>query len=225
MTATPALPHHAGAPATWQRRRSIGAVAPSCARPAPLDLSRPAVDVAPTLLGATLWHGPVGVVITEVEAYMGVEDPASHAHRGPTPRSRVMFGPPGHLYVYLSYGIHHCLNIVCSPSGTASAVLVRAGRVVDGLEVARSRRGSGARPQPDAALARGPGNLGRALGAELSDSGRRLTISEGPGDDWVLRPGRPHAPVAQGPRIGISRHVEAPWRFWIDGDPTVSHPR
>lgn len=110
-----------------------------------IDLSAPATDVAPLLLGATIWHGPVAVRLTEVEAYMGLDDPASHAFRGPTPRARVMFGPPSHVYVYLSYGMHRCVNLVCSPDGVASAVLLRGGRVVAGEDDARLRRGGSPR--------------------------------------------------------------------------------
>ena len=106
-----------------------------------IDLSAPATDVAPLLLGATIWHGPVAVRLTEVEAYTGLDDPASHAFRGPTPRARVMFGPPSHVYVYLSYGMHRCVNLVCSPDGVASAVLLRGGRVIAGEDDARLRRG------------------------------------------------------------------------------------
>ncbi len=97
-----------------------------------IDLSAPAIEVAPLLLGATIWRGPVGIRLTEVEAYMGLDDPASHAFRGPTPRARVMFGPPSHIYVYLSYGMHRCVNLVCSPDGEASAVLLRGGQVIAG---------------------------------------------------------------------------------------------
>ena len=118
-----------------------------------IDLSAPATDVAPLLLGATIWHGPVAVRLTEVEAYTGLDDPASHAFRGPTPRARVMFGPPSHVYVYLSYGMHRCVNLVCSPDGVASAVLLRGGRVIAGEEDARLRRGG----VPENRLACGPG--------------------------------------------------------------------
>ena len=108
------------------------------------DLSRQVNEVAPTLLGAVLRHGEVAVRLTEVEAYEGANDPASHAFRGRTPRNAVMFGPPGHLYIYFSYGIHWNANVVCGPDGAASGVLLRAGEVIDGVEVARSRRGRSA---------------------------------------------------------------------------------
>ena len=107
-------------------------------------LAAPVLDVAPRLLNAVLRHGDVAVRLTEVEAYDGADDPGSHAFRGRTPRNAVMFGPPGHLYCYFTYGMHVCCNVVCGPEGTASALLVRAGDVVDGIEVARSRR----RPRP-----------------------------------------------------------------------------
>ena len=108
-------------------------------------LSGPVLEAAPRLLGAVLRHEGVAVRITEVEAYDGAHDPGSHAYRGPTRRNQVMFGPPGHLYTYFTYGMHHCANVVCGPEGRASAVLLRAGEIVDGLELARSRRGSSSR--------------------------------------------------------------------------------
>lgn len=188
-----------------------------------IDLSRPALEVAPLLLGAVLWHGrgadAVGVRLTEVEAYMGPDDPASHAFRGPTPRAAVMFGPPAHLYVYLSYGIHHCINIVCSPDGRASAVLLRAGEVVAGLPAARARRGEGV---PQRRLASGPGNLGQALGAELSDSGAALALADDGISPWRLQAADAPVRAAASSRIGISRNSDKPWRFTIPGDPSVS---
>lgn len=208
-----------------------------------IDLSRPAVEVAPLLLGATIWHGSVGIRLTEVEAYMGTDDAASHAHRGPTPRAGVMFGPPGHVYVYLSYGMHRCVNLVCSPEGTASAVLLRAGRVVAGIDEVRRRRTTGrarpragATPAPtriaDARLASGPGNLGQALGAQVEESGAPVLLTT-PGwsaqvdDDlqWALEPASHALPAQQGPRVGISRNSEVPWRWWLPDEPTVSGRR
>ena len=124
-------------------------------------LAGPVLDVAPRLLGSVLRHGEVACRITEVEAYDGARDPGSHAYRGQTARNAVMFGPPGHLYVYFTYGMHYCCNVVCGPPGSASAVLLRAGEVVDGLDLARSRR-TPARSDRD--LARGPANLCQTLG-------------------------------------------------------------
>ena len=138
-----------------------GAVA---ARRVSWDLAAPVEQVAPELLGAVLRHGEVAVRLTEVEAYDGANDPASHAFRGRTPRNAVMFGPPGHLYVYFSYGMHWAANIICGPDGVASGVLLRAGEVIDGVEVARSRRGRAT----DRDLARGPGRLTQALGIRTS---------------------------------------------------------
>ncbi|MGK2310190.1 DNA-3-methyladenine glycosylase [Cutibacterium sp. V947] len=189
-----------------------------------IDLSAPATDVAPSLLGATIWHGPVGVRLTEVEAYMGLDDPASHAFRGPTPRARVMFGPPSHVYVYLSYGIHRCVNLVCSPDGVASAVLLRGGRVVAGENDARLRRGG----VPENRLACGPGNMGSALGATLDESGDPVELISPVATStsgWRLQPADHAVEFRQGPRVGISRNVNAPWRWWIPRDPTVSGPR
>ena len=184
-------------------------------------LSRPALEVAPDLLGWTLSHttedGTVTVVLTEVEAYLGEDDPASHAYRGPTPRNQVMFGEAGHLYTYLSYGMHWCCNVVTGPVGQASAVLLRAGRVVEGVELARARRGGRV---PDRALARGPGCLAQALGLRRDHNGADLV--DGP--DVQLRPGVrvPASAIARGPRVGVSVAYEEPWRFWIAGEASVS---
>jgi DNA-3-methyladenine glycosylase len=162
----------------------------------------------------------VTVRLSEVEAYRGETDPGSHAFRGPTPRTRIMFGRPGTLYVYFSYGMHVCANIVTSPVGEASAILVRAGEVVDGLELARSRRPTSRR---DADLARGPARLCQALGITLADNGDDLET----GEIRLEIPDAASTPVefAQGPRTGVSGpggSDEYPWRFWIPGDPTVS---
>jgi DNA-3-methyladenine glycosylase len=187
----------------------------------PSVLSRPALDVAPRLLGWTLSstssHGTVTVLITEVEAYMGSDDPASHAHRGPTLRNEVMFGEAGHLYTYLSYGIHWCANVVTGAPGQASAVLMRAGRVIDGVELARDRRGE---RTPDRSLARGPGCLGQALGLSRGHNGLNLCD----GGAVRLTPGRPVEPsqIASGPRVGVRLAHDDPWRFWIAGEATVS---
>lgn len=155
--------------------------------------------------------------LTEVEAYLGETDPGSHAFRGVTPRTRTMFGKPGHLYVYFSYGMHVCANIVCSPEGTSSAVLLRAGEVVDGIDVARERR---ATSRTGADLARGPARLTKALGIELADDAAPLD-----GDPFAIELAAHPPAFATGPRVGVSGAggTEAfPLRFWIPGDPTVS---
>lgn len=182
-------------------------------------LGGPVVPAARGLLGARLSAGGVTVRITEVEAYAGTaQDPASHAHRGRTPRNAAMFGPAGHAYVYFTYGIHWCLNVVTGPDGEASAVLVRAGEVVTGLAQARSRRRAA---RSDRDLARGPARLCAALGVDRSAYGRNL-LGDGP---VRLRPALEPVPdpaVAAGPRVGVTGAHDVPWRFWITGDPTVS---
>jgi DNA-3-methyladenine glycosylase len=140
-------------------------------------LERPVLEVAPQLLGAVLRHDDVACRLTEVEAYDGANDPGSHAYRGPTPRNQVMFGPPGHLYVYFTYGMHWCANIVCGPEGRASAVLLRAGEIMTGLETARSRRLSA---RTDRDLARGPARLCRALGIAREQNGHDLARARRP---------------------------------------------
>ena len=182
-------------------------------------LSGPAVRVAPALLGSLLRHdtdeGVVAVRITEVEAYAGADDPGSHAYRGPTPRNRVMFGPAGHLYVYFTYGMHHCCNVVVGETGTASAVLLRAGEVVEGIDVARARR-----PRlSDRDLARGPARLCNALGIEGRHNGADLARGE-----LTLHLGDEPSPelVVTGPRVGLREAADHPWRFWLRDEPTVS---
>lgn len=180
-------------------------------------LSRPADEVAPLLLGAVLRGRGVTLRLTEVEAYLGETDPGSHAFRGVTPRTRTMFGEPGHLYVYFSYGMHACANIVCSPAGTASAVLLRAGEVLEGVELARERRPTA---KTDAELARGPARLTKALGIELSDDTAALD-----GEPFALELAPHPSRVTIGPRVGVSGAggTDAfPLRFWIPGEPTVS---
>ena len=184
-------------------------------------LARPAVEVAPLVLGGILTHltpeGPVSLRITELEAYLGALDPGSHAFRGRGKRNAVMFGPPAHLYTYFTYGMHVCANIVCSPEGTASGLLVRAGEVVDGVELARERRGAHV---PDRDLARGPARLTVALGIALADGGSALTVPP----YTLTLPERPVAHVV-GPRVGVSGEggsASFPWRYWVPGDRTVS---
>jgi DNA-3-methyladenine glycosylase len=188
-----------------------------------------AVDVAPALLGAVLSHespdGRVSVRLTEVEAYLGDgTDPGSHAFRGRTKRNAVMFEEPGHLYAYFTYGMHVCANVVCSPAGSASGVLLRGGEVVEGIDLARARRGAAVR---DRDLARGPARLVVATGIRLADNGDDLFA---PPFTLRLPAESPH--VSSGPRTGVSGlggGADYPWRFWITGDPTVSaykrHPK
>lgn len=181
-------------------------------------LSAPVLQVAPRLLGAHLVAGGVVVRLTEVEAYAGESDPGSHAFRGRTPRTEVMFGPAGHAYVYFTYGMHWCLNTVAGPDGTASGVLLRAGEVVDGLDIARSRR-EGVR---DRDLCRGPARLTRTLGVVGKHSGLDLLDPSSPVRLVLADPAGPHV-VRSGPRVGVAgTGADAPWRFWLDGEPTVS---
>lgn len=184
------------------------------------DLSRSALEVAPELLGCTLLHrtddGVVGVRLTEVEAYLGPGmDPGSHTFRGPTARTAPMFGPPGTIYAYFSYGMHTCVNLVCSPEGSASAVLLRAGEIVEGQDLALRRRGD-VRVRD---LARGPARLAKALGVALAESGDPMEAA------FELRPAAGPVAVTASVRTGVSGDGggdEYPWRFHIPGDPTVS---
>jgi DNA-3-methyladenine glycosylase len=189
-------------------------------------LTGPAAEVAPRLLGAVLVSdlgAHVALRITEVEAYAGVgQDPGSHAHRRRTPRNAAMFGPPGHAYVYFTYGMHWCLNIVAHPDGEAGAVLVRAGEVVAGLDTTRTRRPAA---RSDRDLARGPARLAAALGVTGEQDGVDLLDTAGP-----LRLEMPGtagvAPIASGPRTGVAGDgAPTPWRFWLEGEPTVSPHR
>ena len=216
--------------------------------------ARPSVEVAPDLLGCVLEHetadGPVAVELTEVEAYAGRSDPASHAYRGKTLRNAVMFGPPGHAYVYFTYGMHFCVNIVClgeqGPAfgDSASAVLLRAGAIIAGEDLARARRTRGPVPEGRARiaprdLARGPARLCQALGIDRALDGADVCVAGAPlrmlsgagnparsaalarGDEILTPPGTPRK-IVTGPRVGVSSAAEIPWRFWYEGDPTVS---
>jgi len=180
--------------------------------------ARPTLEVARDLLGKELlWRGTMGGVIVEVEAYLGAHDPASHAYRGETPRNRTMFGEPGHAYVYFTYGMHHCMNVVTEEKGTPHAILLRALAPSTGLELWQA-----ARPDlPLSKMASGPGRLCRALGIDRSHDGLDLVRS-----DLVIRerPGKPFE-VRSGPRIGISQAREMPYRFWVAREPAVSGPR
>jgi DNA-3-methyladenine glycosylase len=177
------------------------------------DLSLPAEVLAPLLVGALLSDGDVVLRLTEVEAYGGTDDPAAHAWRGPRPHTMDLFAAPGTLYCYRSHGLHTCGNIVCGTPGGGSAILFRAGRVVTGREAVRSRRGS----VPERRLASGPGNLGRAMGWGLADSGRTFGVG-----GLGIEPGKPVGEVVAGPRTGVSVAWTRPWRFWDAADDTVS---
>ena len=172
-------------------------------------------EVAPLLLGSVVSHAGVSVRLTEVEAYGAADDAGSHAHRGRTRRNAVMFGPPGRLYVYFTYGMHHCANVVCGPDGEAAAVLLRAGEVVSGLDLARVRRPS----STDRDLARGPARLCRVLDLDLANDGQVLGTS-----GLELRLGDTPDPenVSRGPRVGLRGAPETPWRYWLTGERTVS---
>lgn len=184
-----------------------------------MDLEGPVQEVAPGLLGCVVAGHGVAVRLTEVEAYSGEGlDPASHAHRGRTPRSDIMFGPPGRLYVYFSYGVHWCANVVTSPEGRASAVLLRAGEVVDGYDTARARRPGAA----DRDLCRGPARLARALALDGDALGLDLLD---PASPVRLLPGAHDGTVLAGPRVGVAQGARTPWRFWLAGEPTVSSYR
>ena len=206
----------------------------------PAFFDRAVLTVAPDLLGRVIAHttreGVVAVRLTEVEAYDGERDPGSHAYRGPTPRNAVMFGPPGHLYVYFTYGMHWCANAVCGPSGWASAVLLRAGEVVEGVDLARRRReerrqrqsrgpvagGGVRRPVADHELARGPARLTTALGLDGTYNGADVCAAAAP---VCLRAGWPptSGEVRGGPRTGVGGAGAAlPWRFFLDGERSVS---
>ncbi|WP_089155813.1 DNA-3-methyladenine glycosylase [Micromonospora sp. NBS 11-29] len=185
-------------------------------------LDAPAADIADTartLLGWTVSANRVHVRLTEVEAYAGTgEDPASHAHRGPTPRNRVMFGPAGQVYVYFVFGMHWCANIVCGRDGEAAAVLLRAGAVVDGIEIARQRRPRAS----DRDLARGPARLVTALGLDREANG--TSAVDGTGPLLLTPPVEPVDPalILAGPRVGVAAAHDLPWRFWLVDEPSVS---
>jgi DNA-3-methyladenine glycosylase len=197
--------------------------------PARVWYSRPVLDVAADLLGAHLTvrsaDGDVTLRLTEVEAYAGEADPGSHAFRGRTARNAVMFGEPGRMYVYRHLGLHHCVNVVTGPAGAASAVLLRAGEVVDGVDLARDRRARAGVVDSDRQIARGPARLAVALGLGMDDYGADVTE---PGGRIVLHrdPDAVTGAHATGPRVGVSGAggdaARYPWRFWLAGEPTVS---
>ncbi|MFI0900007.1 DNA-3-methyladenine glycosylase [Streptomyces sp. NPDC020983] len=193
---------------------------------APLDrtfFDRPVLEIAPDLLGRVLVRttddGPIHLRLTEVEAYDGPNDPGSHAYRGRTDRNAVMFGPPGHAYVYFTYGMWHCLNLVCGPAGKAAGILLRAGRVTTGADLARRHRPTS---RKDSDLAQGPARLATALCVDRALNGADACA---PGGPFRILTGTPPDPAAvrTGPRTGVGGAGAAhPWRYWIDGDPTVS---
>jgi DNA-3-methyladenine glycosylase len=173
-------------------------------------------DVARDLVGCTLLYEGRGGIVVETESYEA-DDPACHAYVGLTERTRVLFGPPGYAYVYLSYGIHSLLNAVAEPEGEAAAVLIRALQPTHAVEEMRTRRGGKA----DADLCSGPGKLTEALGIGLEDNERDLTR-----EPFLLTPPAGERPrIATGPRIGITKAVDRPWRFCLAGSPYVSRPR
>lgn len=175
-------------------------------------------EVAPALLNKLLVRGGVVGRIVEVEAYCGADDPASHAYRGLTKRNATMFGPPGHLYVYFSYGTHWCANAVCGPDGVATAVLLRALAPVAGVGQMWSRR-PGAQRERD--LCSGPGKLCQALGMTREQDGADLVTGEG-GISIVADQRPPPSRPGFGPRVGISQAADHPWRWWVPGDVNVS---
>jgi DNA-3-methyladenine glycosylase len=178
----------------------------------PKDFAGNSHDVARLLIGATLLVDGIGGRIVETEAY-DREDPASHSFSGPTPRNTVMFGPPGHAYVYRSYGIHWCLNFVCEAEGSASAVLIRALEPVHGLDAMRERRGL----DDPRLLCAGPGRLCQALGITRAHDG--LALDESP-FELAARDAKPQ--IAAGPRIGITKAADRPWRYGIAGSRYLS---
>jgi DNA-3-methyladenine glycosylase len=185
-------------------------------------LARASYVLAPRLLGAVVASDvggrTVAVRLSEVEAYHGGDDPASHAYRGRTPRNAVMFGPAGFLYTYFTYGMHWCANIVCGVEEQPTAVLLRAGEIVEGLDAARERRHN---PRHDRDLARGPARLASALGITGAQNGDDICSPDAP-VRLVSMPHRRARSVVAGPRVGITAAVDRPWRFWLDEDPTVS---
>jgi DNA-3-methyladenine glycosylase len=183
------------------------------------------LEVAPELIGCTVLHEGTAGVIVETEAYHQ-EEPACHAYIGLTARTSTLFGPPGVAYVYRSYGIHALLNAVCEAEGVGAAVLIRALRPVEGLELMRERRGMarsdavGARATADRELCSGPGRLTQALGIELAENGTSLVT--GP---VVILPREEEAPeIIASPRVGITKAAELPWRFSAAGEENVSKP-
>jgi DNA-3-methyladenine glycosylase len=188
--------------------------ASGAARLSGIDFARDSPQVARDLIGMLLLVGGVGGLIVETEAY-DREDPASHSFSGPTPRTEVMFGPPGRAYIYLSYGIHWCLNFVCREAGHGAGVLIRALQPTTGLATMRRRR----HQHELRLLCSGPGKLGQALGITHALNGKRVDRAP-----FSLTAGAAHLKVVRGPRIGISKAVDQPWRFGLAGSPYLSRP-
>jgi DNA-3-methyladenine glycosylase len=184
-------------------------------------------DVGRALIGKVLAREDGRAArLVEVEAYLGMDDPGSHAFRGPTPRTSIMFGPAGHLYVYFSYGMHWCANVVCGPDGKASAVLLRAGEPLQGVELMRRARSNGQRAVPDRDLCRGPARLAEAFGITGEDNGLDVAPDGGsPALLWFADAGtEPPGRVISTRRVGLSslRGAELPWRYVLQGSPWLS---
>lgn len=182
------------------------------------ELAADPLTVARRLLGCVLTANEVAARIIEVEAYLGVDDPASHSYRGRTERNAIMWGPAGHLYVYFVYGMHYCANVVAEADGVAGAVLLRAGEIVDGRSLAYARRPSA---RTDADLGRGPARLATALDLTRADNGLDLVAPDSP---VRLLTGKtvPDQDIRTGPRVGIAVAEDLPWRFWVADSPAVS---
>jgi DNA-3-methyladenine glycosylase len=178
--------------------------------------NRPTIDVARELLGKTLVHGPTAGIIVETEAYLGKEDLAAHSARGVTERTKVIFGPPGHAYVYFIYGMYECLNLVCEPEGTPGCILIRALEPVAGIDLMRQRRPAARKPEQ---IASGPGKLTLAMGITRAQNGADVTR----GSLVVREPlERRHIDVVVTPRIGITKCADLPLRFLVAGNRFVS---
>ena len=198
-----------------QKPKPATAAAPRLGKPLKRSFfGRSVHEVAPDLIGATLLVDGVGGIITEVEAYHHTE-PAAHSFNGPTPRNRVMFGPPGFAYVYRSYGIHWCVNFVCEKEGEASAVLIRALQPTHGIAAMRRRRGL----HDERALCSGPGKLCEALGITIKHS--ELPLDAPP---IALHAWREKPDIVAGVRIGITKAVDLPWRYGLRGSRFLSKP-
>lgn len=205
--------------------------------PDPVWFERDPLELAPLLLGGVLRRadasGAVALRLTEVEAYRGSDDPGAHTFRGKTARNATMFGPGGRVYCYFTYGMHHAVNIVAGPEGSGWGVLVRAGSMVEGFELAAERRHARRRTAIAGELARGPGNVAQALGATLADDGAAFVGRGGRAEGapvsrpaWSFEPATEQPAFTTGPRVGVSGPggdaSAYPWRFWIPGEPSVS---